>query len=41
MEENDGSEDVYTPWPEDWDYSSYVDKLSVSQLFYFTSDIKY
>ncbi|XP_014487537.1 PREDICTED: peptidyl-prolyl cis-trans isomerase D isoform X2 [Dinoponera quadriceps] len=28
MEENDGSEDVYTPWPEDWDYSSHVDKLS-------------
>ncbi|XP_032663670.1 peptidyl-prolyl cis-trans isomerase D isoform X2 [Odontomachus brunneus] len=28
MEENDGSDDVYTPWPEDWDYSSYIDKLS-------------
>lgn len=28
LEENDGSEDVYTPWPEDWDYSSHIDKLS-------------
>ncbi|GAB1863458.1 40 kDa peptidyl-prolyl cis-trans isomerase [Camponotus japonicus] len=28
LEENDGSEDVYTPWPEDWDHSLHVEKLS-------------
>ncbi|KYN00494.1 PREDICTED: peptidyl-prolyl cis-trans isomerase D [Cyphomyrmex costatus] len=28
LEENDGSEDVYTPWPEDWDYSQHVNKLT-------------
>ncbi|KYN34857.1 Peptidyl-prolyl cis-trans isomerase D [Trachymyrmex septentrionalis] len=28
LEENDGSEDVYTPWPEDWDYSKHVNKLT-------------
>ncbi|XP_018301457.1 peptidyl-prolyl cis-trans isomerase D [Mycetomoellerius zeteki] len=28
LEENDGSEDVYTPWPEDWDYSQDVNKLT-------------
>ncbi|XP_043485847.1 peptidyl-prolyl cis-trans isomerase D [Polistes fuscatus] len=28
LEENDGSEDVYTPWPEDWDYASCTDTLT-------------
>jgi len=30
LEENDGSEDVFTPWPEDWDYSAHVTKLTVN-----------
>lgn len=24
LEENDGTEDVFTPWPEDWDYSKNI-----------------
>ncbi|XP_011629445.2 LOW QUALITY PROTEIN: peptidyl-prolyl cis-trans isomerase D, partial [Pogonomyrmex barbatus] len=28
LEENDGSEDIYTPWPEDWNYTNQVNKLS-------------
>ncbi|XP_035722502.1 peptidyl-prolyl cis-trans isomerase D-like isoform X2 [Vespa mandarinia] len=28
LEENDGSEDIYTPWPEDWDYALCTDKLT-------------
>ncbi|XP_070150287.1 peptidyl-prolyl cis-trans isomerase D isoform X1 [Polyergus mexicanus] len=28
LEENDGSEDIYTPWPEDWNYSLHIEKLS-------------
>lgn len=33
LEENDGSEDIYTPWPEDWDYALCTDKLTVSIYF--------
>ncbi|KAK2584640.1 hypothetical protein KPH14_006988 [Odynerus spinipes] len=32
LEENDGTEDVYTPWPEDWDYTSNTDKLTYKYL---------
>ncbi|XP_070521316.1 peptidyl-prolyl cis-trans isomerase D isoform X2 [Cardiocondyla obscurior] len=28
LEENDGTEDIYTPYPEDWNYSQHVDKLT-------------
>lgn len=34
LEENDGSKDVYTPWPEDWDYSLYIERLSVNYFSY-------
>lgn len=30
LEENDGSEDVYTPFPEDWNYSLQTSKLTVN-----------
>ena len=30
LEENDGTNDVFTPWPDDWYYESCVDKLTVS-----------
>lgn len=32
MEENDNTEDVFTPWPEDWDYSKDIEKLNVRIL---------
>nr|XP_050849648.1 uncharacterized protein LOC127063672 isoform X3 [Vespula vulgaris] len=32
LEENDGSEDIYTPWPEDWDYALYTDRLTVLEI---------
>ncbi|XP_011684552.1 PREDICTED: peptidyl-prolyl cis-trans isomerase D isoform X2 [Wasmannia auropunctata] len=28
LEENDGTEDVFPPWPEDWNYSKLVSKLT-------------
>ena len=32
MEENDDTEDVFTPWPEDWDYSKDIERLNVRIL---------
>ncbi|XP_035722501.1 peptidyl-prolyl cis-trans isomerase D-like isoform X1 [Vespa mandarinia] len=32
LEENDGSEDIYTPWPEDWDYALCTDKLTYKHV---------
>ena len=29
MEENDGTEDVFTAWPEDWNYSRHIKQLDV------------
>lgn len=34
MEENDGTEDVFTPWPEDWNYSRHIKQLDVRSLSY-------
>lgn len=32
LEENDGSEDNFTPWPEDWDYSRSIKELDCQYL---------
>ncbi|KMQ95238.1 peptidyl-prolyl cis-trans isomerase d-like protein [Lasius niger] len=40
LEENDGSKDVYTPWPEDWDYSLYIERLSHNYMEKVITNIK-
>ncbi|XP_043515061.1 peptidyl-prolyl cis-trans isomerase D-like isoform X1 [Frieseomelitta varia] len=32
MEENDDTEDVFTPWPEDWDYSKDIERLNYKYI---------
>ncbi|XP_017880488.1 peptidyl-prolyl cis-trans isomerase CYP19-3-like isoform X2 [Ceratina calcarata] len=32
MEENDGTEDVFTPWPEDWNYSTEIKELDCTYI---------
>ncbi|XP_066599573.1 peptidyl-prolyl cis-trans isomerase D [Prorops nasuta] len=40
LEENDGTEDTFAPWPEDWDYESHVDKLSFEIILQVIAKIK-
>ncbi|XP_024944752.1 peptidyl-prolyl cis-trans isomerase D isoform X2 [Cephus cinctus] len=35
LEEKDGTKDVFTAWPEDWDYKMYTNKFTDSGNYYF------
>lgn len=37
MEENDGTDDVFTPWPEDWNYSRHIKQLDVRVFIIYIS----
>lgn len=30
LNESDGTEDIFTPWPEDWDYCADIKRLDVN-----------
>ncbi|XP_076235927.1 cyclophilin 40 [Calliopsis andreniformis] len=32
LEENDNTEDVFTPWPEDWNYTKNIEQLDYEQM---------
>lgn len=40
MEENDGTEDVFTPWPEDWYYSTKIKQLDYTCIMDVIKKIK-
>ncbi|CAL7936946.1 unnamed protein product [Xylocopa violacea] len=40
LEENDGTEDVFTPWPEDWNYSTNIKNLDQKYMMEVVRKIK-
>ncbi|KAG7198420.1 hypothetical protein KM043_005808 [Ampulex compressa] len=40
LEEDDGSKDIYTPWPEDWDYSENEKQLTYGYIVEIIKKIK-
>ncbi|XP_076176311.1 cyclophilin 40 isoform X2 [Ptiloglossa arizonensis] len=40
LEENDGTEDVFTPWPEDWDYSMHIEGFDYKYIMEVIKKIK-
>ncbi|XP_071864093.1 cyclophilin 40 [Bombus fervidus] len=40
LEENDGTEDVFTPWPEDWDYSKNIKRQDYKYIMDVIQKIK-
>ncbi|XP_006622320.1 peptidyl-prolyl cis-trans isomerase D isoform X1 [Apis dorsata] len=40
MEENDGTDDVFTPWPEDWNYSRHIKQLDYKYMMEVIKKIK-